>query len=309
MQQFSAPAKIIMLGEHAVVYNQPAIAVPVSELRAYASIMPNETDEPGLLITAQDLNQTFRFTGHNPDNSLSFVVETILSNLGAKPPDATIRLHSQIPLASGLGSGAAITTALTRALAAALNIAINHEQLNAIVYEVEKQYHGTPSGIDNTVVVYERPVFFVRDHPIERLTVHSPFHFLIADTGITAPTKTSVGDVRKLYEADPTTIQHILDSIGTLVRAGRSALENGEVDKLGQHMNRNHELLQQLTVSSDELDQLVTTARLSGASGAKLSGGGRGGNMIALVTENTVNAVHQSLLTAGAVRVLHTVLA
>lgn len=309
IQSFSAPAKIILFGEHAVVYGQPAIAVPIREIRAYASFSLNADSKPGLHIVAEDLGQTITFDRSSEENPLSFAVQTILSHLGVEPPNLTIRLRSQIPLAGGLGSGAAITTALARAISAASDISLNNEQLNRMVYEVEKQYHGTPSGIDNTVVVYEQPVYFVRGHPIERLAIRTPFQLLIADTGVTAPTKIAVGDVRTLYETDPEAVQPMLDSIGTLVRQARLAIEEGKVEILGMLMSRNHELLQQITVSSSELDRLVNAAVDAGALGAKLSGGGRGGNMIALITKDSAVEVQQALIKAGAVRVLLTTIA
>lgn len=299
---FSAPAKIILFGEHAVVYGQPAIAIPFSGLRAMAVVEPNAAQ--GLLITAGDLQQTFRL--EDTGNVLSFTARIILQQLGAPPPDVTINLHSPIPVASGLGSGAAISTVLGRALSAAVQQPLSNDALNRIVYEIEKTHHGTPSGIDNTVIVYEQPIYFIREQPIQRLHIHQSFQLLVADTGQYAPTRIAVGDVRKLYEADPARIQPILDTIGYLVQQARTIMESGNPDALGPLMFQNHALLQELTVSSPELDRLVQAAADAGALGAKLSGGGRGGNMIALVNPDTTKAVEAALHSAGAVRVYQT---
>ncbi|RMG89418.1 MAG: mevalonate kinase, partial [Chloroflexi bacterium] len=169
--------------------------------------------------------------------------------------------------------------------------------------------HGTPSGVDNTVIVYEQPVYFVKGQPIERLVFSEEYRLLIADTGKAALTRIAVGDVRKLYEREPERIQPVLDEIGEVVVQARLALEAGDSLTVGKLMWRNHELLDQLTVSSAELDALVAAARNAGALGAKLSGGGRGGNMIALVTEETRSEVREALIAAGAVRVFETVVA
>lgn len=308
MLEASAPAKIILFGEHAVVYGQPAIAVPVSSLRATATVTPNNPSGQGLRIAAADLNEILPVAIESEivDHSLATTARLVLKTLNKTPPDVTITLRSAIPMASGLGSGAAVSTALGRALSDAVQQTIENETLNALVYEMEKTYHGTPSGIDNTVIVYEQPVYFVRGAPIETITIDTPFMLLIGDTGQGALTKIAVGDVRKLFEAEPEHIQPILDSIGALVRQAKIAIENGDINALGPLMLQNHALLQQLTVSSPKLDQLVEAAVSAGATGAKLSGGGRGGNMIALVTPETSETVRQALLNAGAVRVFET---
>ena len=169
-----------------------------------------------------------------------------------------------------------------------------------VTYEIEKLHHGTPSGIDNTVITYAQPVYFIKGQPIEIFNVGEPFTIVIADTGISAPTKESVGNVRKLWEADKTKWEPVFDTIGEIARKARASVENGEWQALGQLMNENHALLQMLTVSSRELDGLVEAARHAGALGAKLSGGGRGGNMIALVEPENAETISLSLKQAGA---------
>jgi mevalonate kinase len=215
-------------------------------------------------------------------------------------PNLEIKISSTIPVASGLGSGAAVTVALTRVLASHFNHSMSDEQVNAFAYEIEKLHHGTPSGIDNTVVTYAQPVYFVKDQPIEILHVGEPFTMVIADTGITAPTKQSVGDVRRLWVNDRSRWETIFDKIGEVSFTARRAIEAGKPELLGELMNENHTLLQRLTVSSPELDRLVEAARDTGALGAKLSGGGRGGNMIALVEPEKAEAISLSLGAAGA---------
>ncbi|NWF71359.1 MAG: mevalonate kinase [Chloroflexi bacterium] len=301
---YSAPAKVILFGEHAVVYGQPAIAVPVSALRAVASTQPGS----GLHIVAQDLGKTLPIdiSKEVVDDSLALIVKLVLQTLKRPLPDLTITLASQIPMASGLGSGAAVAAALARALSGALGQPLDNNTLNSLIYEVEKTHHGTPSGIDNTVIVYEQPVYFVRGQPPERLIIRQPFTLVVADTGKSALTHVAVGDVRQLYDAQPARIQPVLDSIGALVKDARGALESGDTNALGPLMLRNHAYLKQLTVSSPELDTLVDAAMQAGALGAKLSGGGRGGNMIALVTPETQTRVEKALLRAGAVRAFST---
>ncbi|MGB7342267.1 MAG: mevalonate kinase [Phototrophicaceae bacterium] len=299
----SASAKVILFGEHAVVYNQPAIAIPVSDLRAFAEV---ESVGGAFQIIARDLNnRIITFVGDEP---LVQVVQLTLEALNVPTPDISMVVRSDIPIASGLGSGASISTAIVRELLKHFDEQLPNDAINEIVYEVEKMHHGTPSGIDNTVIVYERAIYFVRNQPIEPIQIHTPLRLIIADTGKTALTKDSVGDVRRLYENDKDRIVPVLEKIGRITVDARNALETGAVEKLGQLMTVNHKLLQQLTVSSPELDKLVDSAVHAGALGAKLSGGGRGGNMIALVDEATEALISEALLDAGAVRLFKTTL-
>ncbi|MGQ9909587.1 MAG: mevalonate kinase [Candidatus Flexifilum sp.] len=306
----SAPAKVILLGEHAVVYGQPAIAIPVSSLRASAAITFDPQREEVLRIFSDDADVSgiVLRSIDGVEDALVTAVRLATERLGIRLSGATITIHSDIPVASGLGSGAAVTTAIIRALAESVGKKLPEDEINAMVYEVERIFHGTPSGIDNTVIVYERPIYFVRHHPFELVQPHQPLHILIGDTGVRASTKQAVSDVRRLLETRPEQVQPVIAAIGDLVRQARECIEHGLIDQLGGLMVRNHELLQSLTVSSPELDQLVRAALDAGALGAKLSGGGRGGNMIALVTPTTRSVVEASLRRAGAVNVYYTVL-
>lgn len=309
-QTVSASAKIILLGEHAVVYGQPALAVPFSSLRSYAEITTSPSGT-GLKLVAKDLDhQTFVLdaSSRELDNPLIQAAWLLLDYLDTPPPDGIINLHSDIPIASGMGSGAAVTTALFRALLHLMNRSIPDEELNKLVYEVEKIHHGTPSGIDNTVIVFEQPIYFVRNQALERFRVGQPFMLLVGNTGIESSTKIAVSDVRLLYDSNADLISVKFKQIGELVRSGRTAIEDGDCISLGKIMSRNHQLLQELTVSSLELDTLVAAALDSGALGAKLSGAGRGGNMIALVNEERMTSVQQALLKAGAVQVYQTMI-
>lgn len=302
----SAPAKIILFGEHAVVYGQPALAVPVTSL----GVMVEATPDINTTIAGRDLFQTLpaNISPNDLRDPLLRMVALTANHFGQSSPPMRFTITSTIPVASGLGSGAAVSAALGRAVATSLGHTITNETLNALVYEVERIHHGTPSGIDNTVIVYAQPVYFIRGQTPTTFTVGAPIHLLIADTGVSALTRESVGDVRKLTEADPQRAFPLIESVGQVVRAAHTALMQGDVASLGGLMLENHHMLQQLTVSSAELDTLVAAAVDAGALGAKLSGGGRGGNMIALVTPQTEQTVAQALTRAGAVRVISTTL-
>ena len=305
MTTSSASGKIILFGEHAVVYGRPALAVPVTQVHADVDVV--DSPRPGIWIEAPDVNLQAELNTLASDHPIASVIHNFLFlSRVSRFPNLEINLRSTIPVASGLGSGAAVTVALTRALAAHLNHPMTDEEVNAFTYEIEKLHHGTPSGIDNTVVTYARPVYFVKAQPIETLKVGKPFTIVIANTGISAPTKESVGDVRRLWMNDRSRWETIFDKIGEIAFTARRAIEAGRPELLGELMNENHAVLMTLTVSSPELDKLVEAARSAGALGAKLSGGGRGGNMIALVAPEKAETVSQALKEAGAVNTIIT---
>ena len=309
--QATAPGKIILFGEHAVVYGYPAIAAPVTQVRATAIIQPG--DGTGVQLVMPDLGRMQSLLEAAADDALALAIHLVKEAAGLTEwPDFSLTVTSTIPIASGLGSGAAVTAAAVRALAIFLNrpdLATN-EQVSALTYQVEQIHHGTPSGIDNTVVSYELPVYFVRQQPqnrIETFNVGVPLRFLVGDTGVGSPTKIVVADVRRQWEQEPERFNALFAGCGRIADLARTVIEQSDLAHLGALMQENHALLQEMSVSSPELDKLVAAACRAGALGAKLSGGGRGGNMIALVTEETEATVRAALRQAGARQVLATV--
>lgn len=301
MTTASAPGKIILFGEHAVVYGRPALAVPVTQLQARVTV--SENSRGGIWIEAPNINLSSDLALLPPEHPLAAVVLSVFSSLNiAQPPACTIYIQSTIPVASGLGSGTAVSVAILRALSAYLNHPFPDEQVNKLAFEAEKLHHGIPSGIDNTVITFAKPVYFIKGHPVKTFHVGAPFTIVIGDTGIPAPTKDSVRIVRKLWESDKARWEKVFDRVGEVVWNARQAIERGDTVDLGNLMSANQVLLQKLTVSCPELDRLVEAARRSGAYGAKLSGGGRGGNMIALVKKESAPAIAEALKSAGARR-------
>lgn len=306
--QASAPGKVILFGEHAVVYGRPAIAVPVLDVQAQVSLEPAGAGQ-GVRIVAADLDRDFDLAEADSDDPLALIVRLTLAHLGqTEAPDATLTITSTIPLGRGLGSGAAVSTAIGHALAAFFEQSIPLAEISALVYEVEKHHHGTPSGIDNTVVAFAQPVYFIKGRPIKRIQVGQPFTLVVGDTGRVAPTHTVVGDVRRRWQTDRDRYEGYFDEIGAIVQQARVAIEEGLTgpEAIGKLMNDNQELLETIGVSSPELDHLVTAARQAGALGAKLSGAGGGGNMIALTRSGLASDIARALWEAGATGVIVT---
>ncbi len=295
----TASGKIILFGEHAVVYNQPAIAVPVMQVQVKVEVQ--NSARPGIWIVASSIDLNSELASLAAENALRKAITRVFEILSlATLPDLKIKITSTIPVAAGLGSGAAVSIALIRALSAHLGHPFSDVMVNDLCFEIEKLHHGSPSGIDNTVITFAKPVYFIKNQPIETFQVKESFTIVIADTGLPAPTKESVGDLKKLWEADPDRWNKIFNQVGNLVRKARVAIENGQWRDLGPLMDLNQALLKQMTVSSNELENLIAAAKNAGALGAKLSGGGRGGNMIALTSPAQANQVSSALLAAGA---------
>jgi mevalonate kinase len=313
MVETSAPGKLILCGEHAVVYHQPAIAVPLSGVRAWARV---EATPPGsgIIINAADLGKQWT-VADAPDNPLSELALATFRNLEISPADLTITLTSTIPIAGGMGSGAAVATALVRGLVAWAGHRLPPAELSALVYRCEQRYHGTPSGIDNTVIAYERPIWFVHQPArkkmplpptIEPISLAEPLTLVIGDTGKRCETRLPVGEVRRRWQADPQRYEPIFAQVGRLVERVRDVLAEGDIACLGPMLNTNQTLLEQMGVSSPELEHLIEAARGAGATGAKLSGGGGGGVMLSLVNDATSDTVAEALRRAGSAQVYTT---
>lgn len=300
----SACAKVILCGEHSVVYGRPAIALPLPALRVRARMVG--TSRP-FIIHAPDVDEIIVAGDLSGEtlNPLARIAQLTLAHLRQAPPLAELTLASDIPVGANLGSGAAVSVAVARAIAAFFGDELSAADASALAYEVEKIHHGTPSGIDNTVVANEQPVWFVKGSEPLVLQMCHALPLVIGDTGFSTPTRVPVGDVRVAWESDRARMEGLFNAITSLVYISREALEKNDLAVLGHAMNANHTLLQQIGVSCEPLDALCEAAREAGALGAKMSGGGRGGNMIALARDaQHADALRAALLAAGAKRVL-----
>ena len=310
----TAPGKVILFGEHAVVYGQPAIAVPVAAVAACATVTRG-AGESGVWLECADLPAPdgcgtgcrYALRDAPVEDPLRYAVMLSLERFAiTAEPDIVLTIRSSIPIARGMGSGAAVATAIVRALAAYAGRTLTPGEVSSLVYEVEKLFHGTPSGIDNTVIAFARPVYFERDRGMTALRVGAPFTLVIADSGVPSVTRDVVASVRQRWQADPRRYEDLFAVIGEVSRAARVHIENGNWRALGDLMNHNQTLLGQLDVSAPVLDNLISVARTAGALGAKLSGAGRGGYILALAEPAANESVVRALRAAGARQVMIT---
>ncbi len=303
----SACGKVILCGEHAVVYGRPAIALPLTHLRTTATVRVSPSHTAGQWeIVAPDIYTRF-WRHENPDHPLAKIITLILARITPHTDDArSFQLHvtSELPVGAHLGSGAAASVACVRAIAEFFEAELSSETISDLAFEIEKIHHGTPSGVDNTVIAHEQPIWFVRERAPSFIHTQAQPALVIADTGIHTPTKISVGAVRAAWERNPSRSERLFDAIGDVVAQAREALQEAHWQRLGALMDKNHELLQQLGVSCKELDEMCFAALKAGALGAKLTGAGRGGNMIALAHDAAhAHELRHALLDAGAQRV------
>ena len=295
----SAPGKSILFGEHAVVYGYPAIAVPLDSISFKIKLLPRPTENNSIIIN-EELGESLIFENLDMQHTYRTAIAAILNELRiSKLPPLEIRLSSTIPIASGLGSSASFAVCLVKALSAFLGFRLSNKKVNEIAYQIEIFQHGTPSGIDNTVITYNKPVFFKKGFPPEFLKIGAPLNLVIADTGVRSITKETVAQVRKFMESAPSIAEETIQKIGDVVGRAKNEIENGNSYAIGSLMTENHTLLKKLGVSCKELDYLVEVSLNEGAVGAKLCGSGRGGNIVALCGAEKTEHIKIALLKNG----------
>ncbi|EMF0269110.1 mevalonate kinase [Enterococcus hirae] len=296
--QGESNGKIILMGEHAVVYGEPAIAFPFQATKVVASLDEHITSSADQLVSSY-YTGTLRDAPHSLKN-----IKQLVFNLKKElqiEPSLELTIHSTIPAERGMGSSAAVATAVTRAFYDYLEQPLSREQLLTNVQISEKIAHGNPSGIDAAATSSLEPIYFVKGHPFDYFSLNIDAFLIVADTGIKGQTRAVVKDVAHLFEKDQQKVGQKIQQLGYLTRQAKKAIVKNNPEYLAQAMNEAQLILKNLTISNDFLDVLIETARDSGALGAKLTGGGRGGCMIALAqTKTKAQEISEALLQAGA---------
>ena len=302
-----AYGKLILFGEHFVVYKVPAL---VGAVAAYTDCEFEFTESPGLeVIDNRPAVPNYKVTKKEEgDKALNLVLDHF--KLDPSQKGIKMTFGGDLCCASGIGASAAQVVALARAINLECKLDLSEDEINAAGYEGEKGYHGTPSGIDNTAATFAGVLKFQRtdtDPIFIKKKIKEPIRIVYASTGITSSTTKVVGDVKAKKEADPAWFADLLSQYETLVEKAENALDAFDLEEIGRLLNENHTLCQKLTVSCEELDNLVDAARSAGAIGAKMSGTGRGGLMLALApTAEIQDTVAEALKKAGAPQVWKT---
>ena len=275
--------KVILFGEHFVVHGVPGI---VSAIDATNDAEVKKTTKG---INVKDVRKAAKGYAEEKRMQQLESIDRILRAMGidAKTVAFDILLGGALPGFSGLGASAASSVAITRAIAQEFGVILTDERVNQIAYEAEKAYAGTPSGIDNTAATFGGLLWFKknlkdRQNTIEKLHIREPVEIVIGSTGVVANTKAMVEGVTERKQKHPEKYDALFEQAEGLALIGREALLKFDLKKVGKLMNDNHRLLQEIEVSHEKLDILVEIARKQGAFGAKLTGGGGGGCMVAL---------------------------
>jgi len=292
--------KIILLGEHAVVYGRHAIAAPIP--LAIQAHVERDRDGVNLIIPRWGVEQ--RFHKHaEKQHSFEKSLAMIFDRLGLQNESMRIEIFPNVPRAMGLGGSAAIAVATIRALDRCFELGLTNEQVNELAFESEKIAHGTPSGIDNTLSVYGQAMLFrAGDEPLRKVVeIPREIRLVIGISGIESLTAATVARVRKARGAYPELYEEIFDQIDSLVLQGVDALAQHRLETLGELMNVCQGLLNAMQISCWELEEMIQIARRHGALGAKLTGGGGGGSMIALCPDEEAAAarIESGLKNAG----------
>ena len=280
----AACGKIILLGEHAVVYGRPAIALPIP-LAVEAAIRKGG-DGINVVIPRWGVEQKVRVT--NP--GFTGIIAQMLEQLGLDKENMTIEVFPHIPRAMGLGGSSALAVAIIRAIDHAYKLGLNDGRINELAFECDKAAHGTPSGVDNTVATYGSPLYYQRrdEQPLfSTVKLGQPLELVIGMTGKESLTADTVARVRASWQQYPERYETIFDQIGHLTMSASDAVKSGQLNELGELMNLCHGYLNALQLSTPELEEMIHVARQNGAVGAKLTGGGGGGSMIALCPDSS----------------------
>jgi mevalonate kinase len=268
--------KVILLGEHAVVYGRPAIAAALPR-GVHAVGEAGAERGPRLLVPAWGVD-----VAPGDDTDLAHAFGAVLAALGATGAGVRVTLTPEIPAGAGLGCSAALGVATARALAGALGRTLAVDEAIAASLEWERVIHGNPSGIDNTLAAAGGVGLYTRSEPLVPIVLPKPMPIAVGDTGTPGSTREMVAAVARHRERKPAAVDTVLDGIATIVQSGVRALEAADRVLLGRLFDLDQALLSSLLVSTSELEDLCAIAREAGAHGAKLTGGGGGGCVIAI---------------------------
>ena len=274
----TAAGKVILLGEHAVVYGRHAVALPIADA-VTASV--SESDKGSSISIPQwGLKQAVTDTASGAAEAVQLIFRELAIDNGAY----SIDVRSKLPRAMGLGSSAAVAVAVVRAFSRFLDLDLDDERVNKIAFACEKLAHGTPSGIDNSIAAIGTPMLFSNAGglKVDELALQETPPIVIALSSQPGLTFEQVAGVRSRRECRQAHYDAIFDQIDALSLSGAAALQGADYEELGSLMNICHGLLNAIEVSTPEIESMVSLARSAGAKGAKLTGGGGGGSVVAL---------------------------
>ncbi|MEM2384442.1 MAG: mevalonate kinase [Candidatus Bathyarchaeia archaeon] len=303
----SAPAKVILFGEHFVVYGRLAVVMAI-DLRAHVTVKPRTDNKIVVKSDAMGLCGEFTFDGiYRPilgcfgDVKLKpiYVAAKNILNLAGEIIGLDINIESHIPTAAGLGSSAAVSVATTAAVSNLLEMNLGMDDIFRLALDAERVIHEHPSGVDPAISTYGGILAYRVGEGIRRLKVNVVLPLILGDTRIKRDTREMILRVSELRRLYPEAIESIMDAGERVANLAIKALEGGDLRALGHLMNINHALLYAIGVSNLATENLVWAARRAGALGAKITGAGGGGYIVALSHPENLHFVAESIRMAG----------
>lgn len=291
--------KLYCFGEHAVVYGEPALVVAITK-RAFAEATPVSSDRIHVFSNEYQLEAEFAFDGRPQlpkELRPILAIVTRLKEYGLKR-GFKLKIWSELPPGAGLGSSAAVSVASTAAISHLYGMSLSMKEIYEVSFEAEKEVHGTPSGVDNAIATYGSAILFKRGR-IRRVKVDVDVPLVIGDTKVRRSTGDWVARVRDRKERHMKIVEQIIRAIGRISVEGLRLLREGRLREVGELMDVNQGLLDSLGVSTYALSNLIFAARGAGAYGAKLTGAGGGGCMVALASREKIDAVADAIENAG----------
>ncbi|MCK8624133.1 mevalonate kinase [Apilactobacillus sp. TMW 2.2459] len=275
-------AKIILMGEHSVVYKEPAIALPITSIKLKVEIKKCLSNN--ILITSHYYKGPLQ---NVPVNMLGIkkLIDQTLKNLNKEKETFNIIIKSSIPSERGMGSSAATAVGIIRAIYKYFDKKISRKQLLKLSDVEEKITHGNPSGLDAATVSSEYPIWFIHGQENEQIPFNINGYLIIADSGILGRTDIAVNYVRELVNHKNEIAINSINNLGNAVRQAKECLEKGNIHQLGKLMDFAHQQLQNIQISNPTVDKIVNITKANGALGAKLTGSGLGGCVIS-ITDN-----------------------
>lgn len=289
--------KVILFGEHGVVHGRPALALAV-ERGAEVNATKLTSGPTRLHIAPWNVDID---TGDEANLGREPLQKALKIARALYDDDLELALHAtmRLPSGAGMGSSAALGVAVLRAMDEARGITRSNDEIYERSLAWERVFHGNPSGVDNAMAAHGGMAMFRKGEPLTRIVPRHRVRIVAAFSGESSGTKEMVESVARQYEKDPVRVGKIFDGMEAIVLNGKLALEQGELKSLGQLMTLNHRLLSSLMLSTMVLEEMIAAAEKAGALGAKVTGAGGGGCMIALVdsdeTHDAVTAAMQAM--------------
>lgn len=280
MGKGSGYGKVILFGDHFVVYGLPGIASAVG-------LTTDAVATKSSVLSVKDERKGTEGYSDSKREQQRESFERMFDMMDLKDKNFSIWLGGDLPVMSGIGASAASSVAIARAVSDELGLKYDDSKINSVAYEMEKAFAGNPSGIDNTVATYGGLIWFKKNlaggqNIMDKISVPKPVEIVMGNSGVVADTKAMVAGVAERRKQNLEKYDAVFKKAEALAFKARAALEKGDFKAVGALMDENHRLLQQIGVSCKELDELVAIAKANGALGAKVTGGGGGGCMVAL---------------------------